>query len=106
MSWIKIEPGCQMPEIDQFCLWRTEEGNYFVKEIDKDDYAWWNGEGPPFENLPKCTHWKKITFPDEELNQEELWQDVRDEINGELKHETFPVGMLTFLKSKYTLIRK
>jgi hypothetical protein len=64
LRWVSITDGCEMPEIDEFALWRTEEGNYFVKEIDKDDGPWWKGEegtGNPFQ--VKCTHWAKITNP-------------------------------------------
>lgn len=103
--WIKLEPGCQMPEIDEFVLWRTEEGNYFVAEIDKDDPDWWNGT--PLDGgqqwRPKCTHWKKITGPDEEPDQEAPWYEAIDAFyaldaghSEEVQH----------LKSLYTITRK
>jgi len=68
-EWIKLQPGCEMPEIDEFVLWHTEDGSYFVAEIDKDDSDWWNGE--PLDGgkqwRPKCTHWKRIIGPGTEL---------------------------------------
>lgn len=71
LKWIELKEGCEMPEIDEFVLWRNENGNYFVREIDKDDNDWWNGnDGDPdaielFGAGPKCTHWTRITGPEE-----------------------------------------
>jgi hypothetical protein len=64
LRWVSIVDGCEMPAIDEFVLWLREDGNYFVKEIDKDDGPWWKGEegtGNPFQ--VKCTHWARITNP-------------------------------------------
>lgn len=105
MNWIKLEPGCQMPEIDEFVLWRTEEGNYFIAEIDKDDTGWWNQDGPG----GKCTHWKRITGPDEKPDQDQdiLWGEVSIQLNDlNLEGEGRRKEVIDWLKNKYTLMRK
>lgn len=75
LRWVKIgqplpEPP-EMPEFDEFVLWRREDGHYFVSEIDKDDYDWWNGrqtKDPLKDGYEtriegtKCTHWARIPF--------------------------------------------
>lgn len=65
-EWIELKTGCEMPEIDEFVLWKREDGNYFVREIDKDDNAWWKGDAEAdelFGTRSKCTHWAKIQGP-------------------------------------------
>lgn len=75
MPWIELKDGCEMPDIDEFVLWRNEHGNFFVRAIDKDDNAWWKGEpwnpGSKYPS-PKCTHWKRIAGPFEEDNPDLL----------------------------------
>lgn len=69
-----------LPEIDEFVLWRREDGVCFVREIDKDDYAWWNGEGPVSAiEFPKCLYWMRI--PDICPSQAELWEKAYEEID-------------------------
>ena len=51
-KWISVE--IKLPEIDHFVLWKTEEENHFVTELDKDmDFEW-------FRKRTKVTHWKEI----------------------------------------------
>lgn len=66
MKWIKLNRGCEMPEIDESVIWRREDGLFFVREIDKDDNRWWKGDfgENPFGNSPKCTHWARIPGPE------------------------------------------
>lgn len=102
MPWIRLETGCQMPEINEFVLWRTEDGNYFVREIDRDDVAWWRGG-----NMigPVCTHWKKITIPDEEPDQDILWDELVSKIFDGVDYTSW-LEMIEQFKKTYTLIRK
>lgn len=58
----------ELPDYDEYVLWRTEQGHYSVWEIDKDmDWEWVKracGYGTENSNMP--THWKPITPPGEE----------------------------------------
>lgn len=107
-NWTKLEPGCQMPEIDEFVLWRTECGHYFVREIDKDDNDWWNGN-PSCKGTswtPVCTHWKRIEDGDEP-DQDILWGEVSIQLqDANLEGKGQRKGVMGWLKNKYTLIRK
>ena len=108
MPWIEIKEGCKMPDYDEPVEWATEDGNYFIDAIDKDDPAWWNGE--PMDGgrswRLKCTHWRKIIGPSEELNQDILW----DEFNKEVANNSLNGPLLDYtilrLKRLYTIIRK
>ena len=106
MNWIELKEGCEMPDYDVPVLWRTEDGNYFVREIDKDDPAWWNGE-PECEGrswVPKLTHWSHISDPED---QEELWLLVKETLYwlGKMPNSLIDPVILR-LKEKYTISRK
>lgn len=45
--------GFFLPSYDEYVLWYTEEGNYFVEALDKDGNDW----------LKKCTHWMHLPEP-------------------------------------------
>lgn len=64
LRWVTIGKDRELPDYDEYVLWRTEEGNYYVEAIDKDDADWWNGT--PTNNgtscRPTCTHWARIPF--------------------------------------------
>lgn len=108
MKWIELKEGCEMPDYDEYVLWETEEANFFVEAIDKDDSDWWNGT--PMDGgrnwRPKCVRWARIPRHEDEFNQEELW----NEIAHEMDREGIPVGeiesFMIYWKGKYTLSRK
>jgi hypothetical protein len=65
LNWIELKEGCKMPDYDVQVLWRTFDGNYFVRMIDREDCDWWNGT-PECEGRswgPQCTHWAYISEP-------------------------------------------
>lgn len=66
LPWIEIKPGCEMPNYDEFVLWRREDDTFAVMEIDKDDEDWWNKD----RGWGKLTHWARITGPDESTPDE------------------------------------
>lgn len=99
LNWIKLEPGCKMPEIDEFVLWRTQDGNYFVREIDKDDWDWWNHGETDWGTA--ITHWARIPDPEEQISQNDLWEEIDQEYSSYSPYET-----LKSLKSKYIISRK
>lgn len=112
LSWIKLEPGCEMPDYDLPVIWQTEDGNHFVRDIDKDDNDWWNGKEYPdaLKSYPRCTHWAKISFAEEEPDQNILLTELEEEM-----HEYFSLSydwgeiserLREILKEKYILIRK
>lgn len=58
MQWISAKD--RLPDIDQYALWVAESGFMFIREIDKDDYPWWN------DNVRHCgliTHWMPLPEP-------------------------------------------
>lgn len=65
--WVEINPRPlpelqKLPEIGVPVLWKTEEGQYFVREIaGEDDYDWWNGDIPGLRTT-KCSHWSPIEW--------------------------------------------
>lgn len=110
LNWIEIKEGCAMPEIDEFVIWRREDGNYMICEIDKDDPDWWNGEDGTWYKGPKCTHWARIEEPSTEPNQEELleiWNEVATQLNDRnLDAPGRRQGVIEWLQERYTLSRK
>jgi hypothetical protein len=60
IHWIKIQPGCELPDLDCPVLWRTECGHFFWIDIDHDN-DWENFK----DNYPeyKLTHWAKVPDP-------------------------------------------
>lgn len=117
MKWTKINKSLlpeptELPEIDEFVLWRTEEGNYFVSEIDKDDTDWWNGTptGNGTDCRPACTHWAKITAPDESESsiedQDTLWKEVQKIIEMSSMHAYLPSPIIEMIKTRFILTRK
>lgn len=52
-SWIKINAENGLPNYDEYVLWYTFDGNYFVEALDKDGNDW----------LSLCTHWMPLPSP-------------------------------------------
>jgi hypothetical protein len=52
-DWKRIGDVLTLPQIDEYVLWYTFDGNYFVECLDKDGNAW----------LKHCTHWRKLPAP-------------------------------------------
>lgn len=108
--WNKLPDS--FPEIDEFVLWRTEQGNYFVREVGKDDFDWWNGVDRYGRHiLPRCTHWAKIHPLDEEFNQDVLWEEAIELLNQEIEYTVDGTCYLhplvkEILSEKYVITRK
>ncbi len=112
-TWIELKEGCEMPDYDVPVLWRREDGNYFVRDIDKDDDTWWHGHESDdvFQCSTRCTHYRYIDGPSEEPNQDDLFGELEAIIDNELLKEYGPHYMVSaqtikYLKDSYTLIRK
>ncbi len=58
MQWISVKD--RLPEIDTYVIWVTESGFMFIKEIDKDDGAWWKEKTAYSGNI---THWMPLPEP-------------------------------------------
>lgn len=108
LRWVKLETGCKMPDYDKFVLWCNVEGNFFVDAIDKDDPTWWLGT---HGHRGICTHWANIQPPDEEPNQDILWDEAIEMLNHEIE---CPIGIAPYLhpavkemlSEKYLITRK
>lgn len=107
--WIELKEGCEMPDYDEYVLWRTEDGNYFVREIDKDDNDWWNGKEHPdaLESYPRCTHYRRIVGPDEseEPNQDQLWEEIMEKLRWYASFDDASDTIKEWQKT-YTITRK
>jgi len=42
--------SANLPDYDEFVLWRTYDGNHFVEALDKDGNPW----------LKDCTYWQPL----------------------------------------------
>lgn len=88
LNWVEInQPSLpqQLPEDDEFVVWRTEEGNYFVREIDKDDFDWWNGSD--VMRGVKCTHWARIIGPGGSKETEGLKEALTSILTNDSKYD-------------------
>lgn len=92
-----------MPEVDEFVLWRREDGNCYVQEIDKDDDDWWNKD----VGWGKLTHWARIPPPGEESNQNVLWDQIVLQLNPlNIEGIGRKEAVINWLKGKYNISRK
>lgn len=63
--WVRVEPGCKMPDYDDPVLWLCEDGNMCVEALDKDGNPWlFEIDDPHWGNIgSKATHWMPLPAP-------------------------------------------
>ena len=98
LNWIKLEPGCKIPDTDEKVIWRHQNGEYGVFEIGKDKY-WFNSI------RHTLTHWARIPHPDEQESQHELWAEVGDIFHKGIQTKQPKETAITLLNT-YIISRK
>jgi len=57
--WISVTD--KLPDIDEYVLWRLENGSVFQEAIDKDwDKEWFDGFFKGYKNTGPIAHWMKV----------------------------------------------
>lgn len=59
MKWVKVEPGCEMPDAWESVIAIDEFGDWMAAQINDTKDRWYTPQGDGFV----ATHWARVELP-------------------------------------------